>query len=649
MGAIGTTLLSGDLPSGPELVGRAGAMDSAEPYRPDYHFSPESGWMNDPNGLVYYDGTYHLFYQAGENRRRWDHATSTDLVTWTEHGTKIPASSTIQAFSGGGVVDSNDTSGFGTDAMVLMYTGHHSDGTEDQRLAYSTDGGDTVSTYADNPVIDTDHDDWRDPVPFWYEPADEWRAVICRVSGHEYRGTSYLAGVEVWKSTDLKNWTYLDTYESDGEGWECPDLYELPVSNTSESRWVMSMSVEWDHHEYHIGRFDGTTFAAENQLHVDDGHDFYAAQSWSNESGSGDRLVTAWLSEWDYAMDVPGHGWTGHQLFPRRVELYDTGSEIVPVQKPDAALQDTHDTKVANLKRKTISPTDDPLDGAGVSGKHLDIDVTFNPGDADTVTLVVREDARQETRITYDVANAELIFDRSESGNLFPGTSSDFPERGSHPLGTRSDGTVRLRVLLDASIVEVYSNNGKRTMCYQIYPDNCATNVSLSASGGSASLVRFTAHRTNSDSCTLGRRLTDGATYRIENRNSGLSLEVENASTLNGAAVIQSDYSARAHQQWTACQTSAGDWCFENVNSGNVIEIEDASTSQGASLQQGGWNEYDHQQWSLTNVDSGSLHLKNRNSDWALDIENASTSTGSNAMQWEYWAGNNQKWNFKPI
>jgi sucrose-6-phosphate hydrolase SacC (GH32 family) len=605
--------------------------------------------MNDPNGLVYYDGTYHLFYQAGESRRRWDHATSTDLYNWTEHGTKIPDTSSIQAFSGGAVIDKNNTSGFGTDAMVAMYTGHHDNGSEDQRLAYSTDGGDTFTKYSGNPVIDTNHDDWRDPVPFWYEPAGEWRMVICRVSSHKYKGTNYPAGIEVWRSADLKNWEYLDTYTSGGASWECPDLYKLPVNNTSESRWVMSMSVEWDYHEYHIGHFDGTSFTADNTVSTDDGHDFYAAQTWSNEPDTDTRLMTAWLSEWDYAGDMPDQGWTGHQMFPRRVELTDTGKEIVPVQKPDSAISNAHSTQLTSLSSGTISSSNDPLDGEGVSGQHLDIDMNFDPGGAETVTLKVREDGRQETHVTYDVANEELIFDRSQSGNMFPGTSSDFPKQGSTPLSPQSDGTVQFRVLVDSSVVNVYANNGEKAMCHQIYPDDCAKDVSLTASGGEATLNNFTAHSTSSESCSLGSRLSDGTTYKIVNVNSGLSLEVANASTSDGARVQQNDYNGEAHQQWTAYQTSAGDWYFENDNSGKIMQVENAGTAQGAYVVQHGYNEEAHQEWSITDIDqsNGYHHLKNLNSDWALDIEDASTSTGADAMQWEYWAGDNQKWEFK--
>lgn len=631
---------------GSQSVSAASPSDSDGLYRPEYHFTPRDGWMNDPNGLVYHNGTYHLFYQAGENRRRWDHATSENLYDWTEHGTKIDSTESIQAFSGGGVVDEQNTAGFGTDAIVCMYTGHHDDGTEDQRLAYSTDGGESFTKYSDNPVLDTDHNDWRDPVPFWYEPAQEWRMVICRVSAHETSTRSYPAGIETWRSSNLTEWNYLDTYESGDESWECPDLYELPVENTSKSRWVMSMSVNWDHHEFHIGEFDGTSFTANSQFYADDGHDFYAGQSWSNEPSSESRLMTAWMSDWSYAQDMPARGWTGHMTYPRRVTLTDTGGTVVPVQKPDESLSEMNRTRLASIHNETISPTHDPLKDEDVEGQHLGLSLDFDPGTADTVKLRVRENAHQTTSIVYDANAEELIVDRSASGNMFPGTSGGFPETGSVSLSPQGDGTVQLHVLVDSSVIEVYTGGGSEVLSHQLYPDDCARSASLAATGGSATLKHLTAYRTGSESCELGQRLSEDTTYRIRNRHSGLSLVVENASTDDGATVIQDSYSGEAHQQWTAHQTHDGNWYFENENSGKVLDIEEGSTAQGAHCIQRSWRNDPRQKWSLTSLEGDYLHAKNQNSDWALDVSGASTTAGAAAMQWEYWAGSNQKWDF---
>jgi len=319
------------------------------------------------------------------------------------------------------------------------------------------------------------------------------------------------------------------------------------------------------------------------------------------------------------------------------------------VERPDDALVEAREERLASLHDEPISPTADPLDGAGVVGRHLDIDATLDPGDAASVTLAVREDACQRTRITYDVVNERLIIDRSEAGNLFPGTSDGFPERGSTHLPVRSNGTIGLRVLVDATVIEVYANDGRKTLCHQVYPDGCADGVSLTASGGSATLDSFAAYSTNSASCSPGRRLSDGATYRVRNHNSGLSLGVAGASTAEGASVVQGEYDGSAHQRWTARRTDAGDWRFENVNSGKVIDVEDRSTKQGAYCVQRAQHGTPSQRWSLTDVGDGLLHAKNRNSLWALDVDDASTAPGAATMQWEYWAGNNQKWEFERV
>jgi len=637
---FGAGLLGSDAPGIPDAVGTASATNGAEPYRPDYHFSPEDGWMNDPNGMVYYDGTYHLFYQAGENHRRWDHATSTDLRNWTEHGTKIPDTSTIQAFSGGAVIDKNNTSGFGTDAMVCMYTGHHDDtGEQDQRIAHSTDGGDTVIKYSGNPVLADGHDDWRDPNPFWYEPTGNWRMVIARVSAN---GTDRPAGIEIYESDDLIDWTYLSTYESGGAGWECPDLYTLPVTNTNESRWVMTVSVEWDHVEHHIGHFDGTTFTVDNTVYADSGRDFYGGQSWDNEPATDSRLMLSWMNHWDYATDTPDNGWKGAQSFPRRVELEDTGNEIVPRQTLDSALTNERTGTLVELSNETIDADTDPLDDHETVGEPFyEILAVIDPGDADSVTLKTRVDEGigQETLLTYDSVTDELILDRNNAGNYFGDTSKD---TASQPLTTRSDGTVKLRVLVDRSSITSIANDGEKTMTNQIFPDETSTDTGLTASGGTATLESLTLY-------SYSGGLVDGGTYRIENVNSGKTLEVQDAGTSDGDAVQQWDYLEYDHQQWIAHEISGGRFWFENVNSGNALDIQNASTEQGADTVQWEWWGGDNQQWDIYEVENGIYRAVNVNSGWSLDIEDASTADGARGMQWEWWGGDNQKWRFERL
>jgi sucrose-6-phosphate hydrolase SacC (GH32 family) len=452
------------------------------PYRPAFHYAPCEGWMNDPNGLVYHDGTYHLFYQAGEDRRRWDHAESEDLCAWREQGCKLPDDG-IQAFSGGAVVDSDDTAGFGADSIVAMYTGHHDDDREDQRVAYSTDGGATVTEYSGNPVIPSEVPDFRDPKPLWYDADDAWRMVVARVESAPDRPR----GIEIYESDDLTDWTYLDTYESGEENWECPSLYELPVAG-GETRWVMTVSVEWNHVEHHVGHFDGESFVADERVRADYGFDFYGAQTWSNTP---DRsgLGIAWMSHWDYAAELPTEGWLGAQSFPREVDLVETDDGIEVRQAPAAELDSLRGATLETLSNEPIGPDRDPLEPAAVAGRTLELDATIDPGSARRVTLAVRVGADQRTEIQYDVDDETLRVDRTDAGVFFEAGHTV----AEGPLPTLPDGTITLQLLLDRSSVEVFANDGRYANTNLVFPDPTSTGVSLSATGGEATLSSFRA------------------------------------------------------------------------------------------------------------------------------------------------------------
>ena len=610
---------------------------AAEPYRPGFHFAPENGWMNDPNGLVYHDGTYHLFYQAGESHRRWDHATSTDLVNWTEQGTKIPDTTSIQAYSGGAVIDENDTAGFGAGAIVVMYTGHHDDtGEEDQRLAYSTDGGGTFTKYSGNPVLDEDTKNWRDPNPFWYGPTGNWRMVIGRVEGN---GTDRPKGIEIYESDDLKNWTYLSTYQPEVANPECPDLYKLPVSNTSESRWVMTLSAGTDHVEHHVGHFDGTMFTADNMVYADSGRDFYAAQTWNNEPATDSRLGLAWGSNWEYATKTPEADWKGVQSFPRRITLRDTGSEVVPIQRLDGAIESRRQELLTDLSDEPLSANDNPLAGTDVSGDLFELLTTIDPGTTDTLTLKLRKSGTQETRIRYDVGMEELYVDRNDAGVFFGDTDKDV---ASQPVTLRDDGTLKIRVFVDRSVVSTFANDGEKTMTNRVYPDSTSVRATMTASGGTATIKRLRAW-------DYSEGIVDGATYRIENRNSGKVLEVTEAGTTDGDAVQQWDYLGLDHQKWVAHEIAEGVYKFENLNSGKVLDIADAGTTDGDKAVQWEWWGGDNQQWTAGRTSDGYTSLRNINSGKALDIVDAGTADGNRAMQWEWWGGDNQQWSFERI
>ncbi|WP_233204071.1 glycoside hydrolase family 32 protein [Halegenticoccus soli] len=486
-GALAAVSLGGvtDLPSVSKAVS---ATDSvSDQWRPEYHFSPAEGWMNDPNGLVYHDGVYHLFYQAGETRRRWDHATSTDLITWTEHGTKIPATSSIQAFSGGAVIDHENTAGFGEDALLCMYTGHHDDGTEDQRIAYSTDNGETVHKYDGNPVIPSDVGDFRDPNPFWYDPDESWRMVVSRVQSTDGRP----AGIEIYSSENFVDWAYESTYRSGVEGWECPSLIELPVEGANDTRWVLPVSpMEPRSVEFHVGHFTGTDFIAENIVRADYGYDFYATQCWGNtptERG----LNIAWMNNWEYAMEGPNPGWRGAMTVPRTVTLKDRGETTDVRQHPADEITATRTKTLVELDSEIITPSKDPLAKQEVEGRTVELIGTIDPLSSDRVGLRVRQGDTQESVISYDVVEEVLHFDRTNAGEFF---DAGYYGTSSMPMEPLDDGTIALRVLIDRCSVEVFANNGRRTMTNLVYPDWNSTGISLFAEEGAAKVEHLIAY-----------------------------------------------------------------------------------------------------------------------------------------------------------
>lgn len=487
--SVGTGFVAATIfPTAKADVSTMDANPESDPWRPEYHFAPSTGWMNDPNGLIYHDGVYHLFYQAGERRRRWDHATSSDLVTWTERGTKIPDTDSIQAFSGGAVVDSRNTAGFGTDAIVALYTGHHDDGTEDQRLAYSTDDGETFQKYENNPVIESNTGEFRDPNPFWYEPDESWRLVVSRVEATDDRP----AGIEIYRSPNLLDWTYESTYVDEaGAGWECPSLFERPVEGADEARWVLPVSpIEHRSVEYHIGRFDGTAFVDEEVHSADHGYDFYATQQWGNEPADRDLLLT-WMNNWEYAMEGPDPGWRGVMTVPRTLTLEADDNGLAVIQRPAEELVCARRDPVAELHSEPITPGRDPLDGTELAGRTLEIETTITPQSASTIGLAVRTGPEQESVISYDPTDGTLRFDRSNAGEFF---GSNGTERETTAVELPPTDALDLRVLIDRCSVEIFAANGRHTMTNLVYPDRESTGVSLFAEDGVARVEELVAY-----------------------------------------------------------------------------------------------------------------------------------------------------------
>ncbi|ARV47204.1 levanase [Bacillus subtilis] len=474
-----------------------------EDYRPQYHFTPEANWMNDPNGMVYYAGEYHLFYQYHPygmqwGPMHWGHAVSKDLVTWKHLPVALYPDEKGTIFSGSAVVDRNNTSGFQTGEekpLVAIYT-QDREGHQVQSIAYSNDKGRTWTKYAGNPVIpNPGKKDFRDPKVFWYEKENKW--VMLLAAGDR---------ILIYTSKNLKEWTYASEFGqgqgSHGGVWECPDLFELPVDgNPNQKKWVMQVSVGngavsgGSGMQYFVGDFDGTHFKNENPsdkvLWTDYGKDFYAAVSWSDiPSSDGRRLWLGWMSNWQYANDVPTSPWRSAASIPRELKLKTLTGGVRVVQTPVKELQTIRGTS-KKWKNQTISPASQNV-LAGLSGDAYELHAEFqvSPGSAPEFGFKVRTGENQFTKVGYDRKNTKLFVDRSESGNVTfnPTFNTGIQTAPLKPV----NGNIKMRIFVDRSSVEVFGNDGQQVITDIILPDRSSKGLELYAVNGGVKLKSLT-------------------------------------------------------------------------------------------------------------------------------------------------------------
>jgi len=503
----------------------------SERYRPQFHFTPAANWMNDPNGLVFFAGEYHLFYQYNPfgntwGHMSWGHAVSPDLVHWQYLPVAIPEVDGVMAFSGSAVVDWKNTSGFGRGGeppLVAIYTGHRTDRpSQSQFLAYSTDRGRTWTRYAGNPVLDISVADFRDPKVFWYEPQQKWVMVLALSLEHK---------VLLYSSPDLKRWTPLSEFGPTGAVggvWECPDLFELPVDgDPQKTRWVLIVNLNpggvagGSGAQYFVGDFDGTRFRAEasgataaagapdgGALWADYGKDFYAAVSWSDMPRTdGRRVWIGWMNNWQYGKDIPTSPWRSAQSVPRELALRTTRDGVRLVQRPVAEIQRLRGTG-RRLGAQPIPVGSTPLAARGISGTALEIVAELEAGAASELGVKVRTGRNEETVIGVDPRAGRLFVDRTRSGEV--SFHPDFPGRHAGPLPIEN-GRVRLRILVDRSSVEVFAGDGRTVITDQIFPDPASDGVALYATGGPARLVTLEAWPLQSAWTASGPQASDSS------------------------------------------------------------------------------------------------------------------------------------------
>lgn len=460
--------------------------------RPRFHFTPAANWINDPNGLVYYAGEYHLFYQYHPDSTvwgpmHWGHAVSTDLLHWEELPIALYPDELGAIFSGSAVIDWQNTAGFGTEAMVAIFT-HDSPAGQRQSLAYSTDRGRTWTKYAGNPVLATPpgEKDFRDPKVFWYAQEE---AV-----GHWVMLLAVQDSIWFYTSPDLKQWMLAGEFGAEAGShagvWETPDLFLLPVDDGAANRWVLTVGIGYGAPvteqctQYFVGNFDGFIFTNENSsetiLRADYGPDFYAAQGW-NDAPDGRKVWLAWLNNWIYANQIPTVVWRGSMTLPRELRLATTPAGLRLVQQPisEAAKQRSqHDHR----PQQTIDRAALSLDGAYNSALEVLVEFALDVQQpATTFGLHVCTAEDEQTTIGYAVAEEQLFIDRSRSGQV--DFSTVFAARYAAPL-TPSAGIVRLHIFVDQTSVEVFGNDGLAVLTAQIFPAKEQVTITLFAQDG---------------------------------------------------------------------------------------------------------------------------------------------------------------------
>ncbi len=465
-----------------------------EKYRPQFHFTPEMNWTNDPNGMVYFDGEYHLFYQHNPHGNEWGHmswghAVSEDLVRWQHLPIALQEEYGVMIFSGSAVVDHKNTSGFGADGMsplVAIYTGHQPD-RQTQDIAYSNDRGRTWTKYEHNPVIDIGERDFRDPKVFWHAPTSQWIMVVALAAQKR---------VQFYGSHNLKEWSHLSDFGpagvKDKPNWECPDLFELPLVNEpGQSRWVLETNIGGgapaggSGSEYFIGAFDGREFKSESldSQWVDYGRDFYATASWSDiPISDGRRIWLGWMNNWETAL-VPTYPWRGAMSVPRDVTLRRVDGKLRLCQTPVRELQSLR-ADSAKLAELSLNDESKPLN---LRGEQVEIVVEFELGTATEFGLHVRTGTNQNTIVGYDTAKKALFVDRTQAGESK--FHSAFAGRHSGSLTPDANRRVRLHVLVDSCSVEVFGNDGETVITDLIFPEPASDGVALYAQGGDCKVI----------------------------------------------------------------------------------------------------------------------------------------------------------------
>ena len=468
-----------------------------EKYRPKYHFTPDSMWMNDPNGMVYYKGEYHLFYQYYPKANvwgpmHWGHAVSKDMITWEHLPIALFPDSHGYIFSGSAVIDWQNTSGFGSidnPPMVAIFTYHNPEkekaGAIDfqtQGIAYSLDNGRTWEKYKQNPVISNPgFKDFRDPKVIWHDATKRWIMVLAVKDKTMF-----------YSSKDLKKWDFESEYglKDDRRLWECPDLFPLKVEGSNEIKWVLVVSMQsgapngGTGTSYFIGDFDGHRFVnsqPENkQYWLDAGTDNYAMVSWSDiPAQDGRKLMLGWMSNWQYAQQVPTYRWRSAMTLPREVTLVNIAekewklkSEIV------REFESYKENKTAISKNNIVN------DQLLILQKNplvceLNISLNRKPLKGE-FTISISSPEKDTLKIGFDPVSNRYFIDRVKAG--ISDFNKAFPAKHFSPCFSQNT-TLSMKIILDKSSVELFADEGLTAMTDIFFPIGDMNKIEVHAAG----------------------------------------------------------------------------------------------------------------------------------------------------------------------
>ena len=453
-----------------------------EPHRPQLHFSPKKGWMNDPNGMVYYNGKYHLFYQHYPDSTvwgpmHWGHAVSPDLVHWEEQPIALYPDAIGTIFSGSAVIDRDNTAGFGANAMIAIYTSHNHAMAKErffkaqtQSIAYSLDEGRTWTKYNGNPVLPNPGiRDFRDPKVMWYEPAKQWIMTLA-TKDH----------ITFYSSPDLKSWKEESKFGQDlgahGGVWECPDL--IPFEVDGRQVWVLIVNLNpgapngGSGTQYFTGSFDGSVFTPDDTdtKWLDYGPDDYAGITWSNTGD--EKLFIGWMSNWVYANIVPTKNWRSATTVARKLGLTKEDGRYRVISTPVSALEELK-TKEFTAKNKSVKKLDVTAGAGALTGPAV---LKFNTDEVKSFTVELSNKAGEKVVIGYDRAANNYFVDRSKSGKT--DFHKDFKNIATAPRLSSAKNT-DITLVIDNASVELFADNGLSVMTTIFFPESDYTNVTI--------------------------------------------------------------------------------------------------------------------------------------------------------------------------